>query len=133
MHVGRPLINARFQTDGTDLFVEKVGSLVNVSQQGQIEIRQALAGRLKRIEWTARLFPLPRAGAPAAKQPRSIVIDPRRGFGKTVVAGTGIATLVIAERHRAGDSVNELAHDYQLAPELIEDAIRFEYRYRVAA
>jgi uncharacterized protein (DUF433 family) len=138
MHVGRPLINARFQTDGTDLFVEKVGSLVNVSQAGQIEIRQALAGRLKRVEWdkqglAVRLFPLPRAGAPAAEQPRSIVIDPRRGFGKTVVAGTGIATIVIAERHRAGDSVSDLAHDYQLAPELIEDAIRFEYRYRAAA
>jgi uncharacterized protein (DUF433 family) len=138
MHVGRPLINVRFQTDGTDLFVEKVGSLVNVSQQGQIEIRQALAGRLKRVEWdkqglAVRLFPLPRAGTPASEQPRSIVIDPRRGFGKTVVTGTGIATLVIAERHRAGDSVNDLAHDYKLAPELIEDAIRFEYRYRAAA
>jgi uncharacterized protein (DUF433 family) len=138
MRVSRPLINARFQTDGTDLFVEKVGSLVNVSQQGQTEIRSALAGRLKRIDWdkqgiAVRLFPLPRAGAPAAEQPRSIVIDPRRGFGKTVVAGTGIATLVIAERHRAGDSVKDLTDDYSLPAELIEDAIRFEYRYRAAA
>jgi len=138
MHVARPLINVRFQTDGTDLFVEKVGTLVNVSQQGQIEIRSALAGRLKRIEWdkqgiAVRLFPLPRAGAPAAEQPRSIVIDPRRGFGKTVVAGTGISTVIIAERHRAGDSVKDLAKDYRLTPELIEDAIRFEYRYRAAA
>jgi uncharacterized protein (DUF433 family) len=138
MRVPRPLINARFQTDGTDLFVEKVGRLVNVSQQGQVEIRGALEGRLQRIEWdeqgiAARLFPLPRSGAPATAQPKSIVIDPRRGFGKTVIAGTGVPTLVIAERHRAGDSVTDLAHDYKLAPELIEDAIRFEYRYRAAA
>jgi uncharacterized protein (DUF433 family) len=138
MQVSRPLINARFQTDGTDLFIEKVGNLVNVSRQGQTEIRSALAGRLKRVEWdkqgiAARLFPLPRAGTAAADQPKSILIDPRRGFGKTVVAGTGIATLVIAERHRAGDSVKELAEDYQLPPELVEDAIRFEYRYRAAA
>ena len=70
---------------------------------------------------------------PAADQPKSIVIDPKRGFGKTVVAGTGVATQVIAERHRAGDSVKDLADDYRLALDLIEDAIRFEYRYRAAA
>jgi hypothetical protein len=107
MQVSRPLINARFQTDGTDLFVEKVGSLVNVSRQGQTEIRSALTGRLKRVGWdkqgiAARPFPLPRAGTPAANQPKSILIDPRRGFGKTVVAGTGIATLTSPVNVRVG-------------------------------
>jgi uncharacterized protein (DUF433 family) len=63
----------------------------------------------------------------------SIVIDPRRAFGQTVIAGTGIATIVIAERHCAGDSVAALADDYRLSSELVEDAIRFEYRYRAAA
>jgi uncharacterized protein (DUF433 family) len=136
--VARPLIDESFQTDGADLFIERMGKIVNVSTAGQIEIRAALVGRLERVEWDAkgiafRLFPLPRTAVGTPIQPKSIVIDPRRGFGRPVLIGTGIATIVIAERHRAGDSVKDLAVDYQLPAELIEDAIRFEYRYRAAA
>jgi uncharacterized protein (DUF433 family) len=136
--VDRPLINARFETDGADLFVNMVGQIVNVSSQGQTEIRSAIGGRLKRIEWddegiAFRLFPLPRTESGGLVQPKSIVIDPRRGFGQTVIAGTGISTIIVAERHRAGDSLKDLAADYRLPEELIEDALRFEYRYRAAA
>jgi len=138
LRLERPLINVRFQTDGADLFVEEMGSLVNVSTAGQTEIRSAIIGNLKRVEWDAggvasRLFPLPWTSSGDSTQPMSIVIDPRRAFGQTVIAGTGIATIVIAERHRAGDSVAALADDYRLSSELVEDAIRFEYRYRAAA
>lgn len=34
-----------------------------------------------------------------------VKIDPRRAFGKLVVAGTGIPTVVIAERLRVGDTL----------------------------
>jgi uncharacterized protein (DUF433 family) len=138
MGVDRPLIHVRFETDGADLFVNMVGRIVNVSSQGQTEIRSAIGGRLKRVEWdkeglASRLFPLPRTGSSPVGQPKSIVIDPRRAFGQTVIAGTGISTIVVAERHRAGDSVKNLAADYRLPEDLIEDALRFEYRYRAAA
>ncbi len=76
---------------------------------------------------------LPRTGSGALVQPKSIVIDPRRGFGQTVIAGTGISTIIVAERHRAGDSLKDLAADYRLREDLIEDALRFEYRHRAAA
>jgi len=137
LHVARPLINASFQTDGASLFIESFGTLVNASGEGQTEIRAAMSDRLKRIEWDPkgiayRLFPMPRAGAEST-QPKSIVIDPRRAFGQTVISGTGVGTIVVAERHRAGESVQDLAKDYKLRDELIEDALRFEYRYRAAA
>ena len=56
------------------------------------------------------------------------MIDPRFGFGQPVIAGTGIPTRAVASRHRAGESFLELAKDYDVAPELIEDAVRCESR-----
>jgi uncharacterized protein (DUF433 family) len=127
----RPLINAKFKTDGIDLFVEHYGDLVNVSRDGQIAMREAIESSLQRIEWdkkglAVRLFPLVR-GADAA-QPRAVVVDPLRGFGRPTLVGTVIRTTVVAERYRAGDSIAELAKDYGVTTELVEDAVRCELR-----
>ena len=54
------------------------------------------------------------------------MIDPRRGFGQPIIAGTGIEARIVTERYRAGESVAELAQDYRLDPGQIEDAIRCE-------
>lgn len=131
----RPLIHAKFKTDGIDLFVEHlVGregntALVNASAHGQLGLREALEARLERVEWDAhkiarRLFPFVRPEA--AGQPRTIMIDPRMGFGRPVIADTGIRTNIIAERFRAGESPGELARDYNVDPSAIEDALRCE-------
>ncbi len=52
------------------------------------------------------------------------MIDPRIAFGRMVIVGTGIPTNIIAERFHAGDSYEQLAHDYQCEIEKIEEAIR---------
>jgi uncharacterized protein (DUF433 family) len=126
LHVERPLIHAKFKTDGVDLFVEQWGKLVNASKDGQVSMRGALESSLKRVDWDSnglalRLFPLVRATDP---QPKSIVIDPERGFGRPTLAGTGIRVDVVVERYRAGESPAELAADYRVAVELIDDAVR---------
>jgi uncharacterized protein (DUF433 family) len=133
--ISQPLAHLRFKTDGLDLFVEhlakgsKRAALVNVSGGGQVAVREALEARLARVEWdkagmAARIFPLVRSEA--VVQPRSIVLDPRRGFGRPVIAATGIRASVVAERYRAGESALELANDYNVDVEQIEDAIRCE-------
>jgi uncharacterized protein (DUF433 family) len=53
-------------------------------------------------------------------------IDPRISFGRPVIAGTRIATAVIGERWRAGESVEALAADYGRSLAEIEEAIRCE-------
>ena len=123
----RPLIDQEFLTDGVDLFVEEYAKLVNVSQEGQAALRTALASSLKRIERDARglaerMFPWRHKPT----DPFDVEIDPRRCFGKPVLAGTGVQTGVLAERFFAGDTIDALARDYGVPREKVEAAVRWE-------
>ena len=127
--VERPLIAEQFETDGIDLFVQKYGQLLKVSRDGQAVMRQVLEASLKRIERDnhgipIRLYPFTRNSIDDA--PRLIVIDPERGLGRPVIAGTGLVTEEIAARYKAGDSIPELARDYGRPAEEIEEAVRCE-------
>jgi uncharacterized protein (DUF433 family) len=131
LHVERPLIHAKFKTDGVDLFIEQWGKLVNASKDGQVAMRGALETSLQRVDWdrdglAVRIFPLVRSAA--ERQPKSIVIDPERGFGRPTLAGTGIRVEVVVGRYRAGESPPDLAADYRVPVELIHDAVRCELR-----
>jgi uncharacterized protein (DUF433 family) len=127
----RPLIHARFRTDGVNLFVQHAGRLLDVSTEGQAVLREVLDASLERIDWegdfAARLYPWVRAGD-RVPQPKTIVVDPRRGFGQPVIAGTGIEARIVAGRYRAGESILSLAEDYGVQLEQVEDAIRSETR-----
>jgi hypothetical protein len=51
--VARPLVDARFETDGVALFVARADRLLDVSAEGQVALRQVLDASLERIEWSA--------------------------------------------------------------------------------
>jgi uncharacterized protein (DUF433 family) len=127
----RPLVHARFKTDGVGLFVHHAGRLLDVSAKGQALLREVLDTSLSRIDWerdlAVRLYPSVRDGD-LAGQPKSIMVDPRLGFGQPVIAGTGIGTRIVAERYRAGEATRTLAEDYGVGVDQIEDAIRCEMR-----
>jgi uncharacterized protein (DUF433 family) len=94
-------------------------------------MRDALASSLRRVDWdrqglAVRLFPLVRAAG--TEQPRTIVIDPERGFGRPTLAGKGVRVDIVVERYRAGETIEELARDYGVSVELIDDAVRCELR-----
>ncbi len=129
------LINPKMETDGIHLFVDHYsGVLENVSQEGQFAIREALEASLKRLDWDSRgpirLYPFTRGRS--LDEPRMVVIDPTVSFGRPVLVGTGIPTSIIAERYKAGDSIEALAEDYGRSPLEIEEAIRCELE-RIAA
>ena len=67
-------------------------------------------------------------GALMAAKPATaeVVIDPRIAFGNPIVDGTGISTAVLAQRYKAGDSIDELADDFGLSRDAVEQAIRYE-------
>lgn len=124
-----PLAEQRFVTDGVDLFVEQFGRLVNISREGQLAIKELIQTYLRRIErdsagFPIRLYPFTRERKP--DEPKTIVIDPYISFGRPVLAGTGIATTIIAQRYKAGESIEELAEDYGRPTSDIQEAIRSE-------
>jgi len=55
-----------------------------------------------------------------------VTINPRVGFGRPTVTGTGISTAVLASLVRAGESVDSVAEDYDLSIDQVTAAIRFE-------
>src|SRR5262245_3190374 len=124
-----PLSAEQMLTDGKDLFIERYGHIVSVSQQGQMALKAVLDLYLKRIERDkagapVRLYPFTRSQIEDA--PRSVVIDPHVQFGQPCLRGTGIPTAVIVERYKAGDSIQTLTKDYRRTAHEIEEAIRYE-------
>lgn len=130
-----PLADQSFETDGSDLFIEKLGQLINVSREGQLAMRELLDAHLRRIQrdpsgLAVRLYLFTRKGS--SEEPRVVVIDPLVSFGKPVLAGTGVPTAVIAERYKAGESIDDLADDYGRQRSEIEEAIRCELEVEAA-
>jgi uncharacterized protein (DUF433 family) len=138
-----PLANEQFQTDGVNLFIERLElGLLNVSAPGQFAMREILVALLRRVErdehgLAIRLYPFSRRPTPTAagleESPRLVVIDPHVAFGRPVLVGTGITTLTIAERFDAGESPEALAADYGRSLSEIQEAIRCEMARRDAA
>ena len=117
-------------TDGTDLFARHLGDLVNLSRDGQLAMQEMLAVYLKRIDRDAkglavRLYPFTRPSS-VVNAPRLVVIDPRRAFGRPVIAGSRIPTTDVFERFKAGDSLENLVAEYGRSPQEIQEAIRYE-------
>jgi len=65
---------------------------------------------------------------PVSDQPSIVVVNPSISFGRPVLEGTGVVTSILAERYKAGDSLDALAEDYGRPKEEIEEAIRYEIR-----
>jgi uncharacterized protein (DUF433 family) len=129
MNTPRPLVERSFQTDGVNLFVEELSSLVNVIHDGQLEMKELLLAHLQRIERDSaglpiRLFPFTRTGTQEREAP--VQIDPTIAFGRPSLRGRAVPTAVLADRFKAGEPMTALAGDFGVTVDVIEDAIRCE-------
>jgi uncharacterized protein (DUF433 family) len=70
-----------------------------------------------------RLFPITRD---EATDPRAILIDPTRRFGRPVLASTNLETASVAGRFFARDPIVARAADFAISEGEAEEAIRFE-------
>jgi uncharacterized protein (DUF433 family) len=130
-----PLADQKFETDGIDLFVDRYGQLINLTQQGQLAMRTVLRDYLSRIERDTTGVPIKLylfTRTRSADEPKVIAMDPYVSFGRPVLEGTGITTTIIAERYKAGESIEELARDYACPPPAIQEAIRCELDTKAA-
>lgn len=127
----RPLADEQFETDGIDLFVEKMGAIIGATQEGQIQLRDVIRDRLERVRRDPKGIPekIVLFRAPANRnESADVVIDPRLSFGRPVLDRSGVRTSVLAERFDAGDDIELLAREYGVPPEAIQNAIRCERR-----
>ena len=129
-----PLLDQRFETDGVTLFVQKLEVLVDASARGQI-VMETIRPYFKRLEFVnesvVRFYPFTRSSIHAS--PKSVFIDPRFSFGRPSLTRSHVATAVIADRYKAGESIDELARDYDCERLDIEEGLRCELERQIAA
>jgi uncharacterized protein (DUF433 family) len=127
--VDRLLLRPELRADAGKVFLDRYGELIELSASGQLTMRRLFDEHLKRVEWDSSKFPArlyPFLWTPGPSEERPIVIDPCIAFGRPVVQRKGISTSAIAERIDAGESVQDIAADYDLGPSEIEQAILYE-------
>jgi uncharacterized protein (DUF433 family) len=129
LDIDRLLLRPELRTDAGKVFLDRYGELIELTASGQLAMRRLFLEHLKRVEWDSSRFPVrlyPFLSAVAPSEERPIVIDPRIAFGRPVVQRKGISTSTIAERIDSGESVDDVAADYELGPSEIEQAILYE-------
>jgi uncharacterized protein (DUF433 family) len=132
-----PLLDRRFRTDGVDLFLQESTERapINLSQGGQLALKEIMEVYLQRVVWNARglvkYYPFVYKERP--NEPKIISMTPMISFGRSVIDGTGIATAVIAARFAAREDPKALADEYGRSEEEIWEAIRWEGEYRKTA
>jgi uncharacterized protein (DUF433 family) len=137
--IDRPLASDRFITNGIDLFVNFLGELINVSHAGQTEMKDFMRAYLERVVHDRqglpiKLYPFTRRGdVLTGKVPAPVEMDPRVAFGRPVLVGRAVPTAILADRFKAGDTISDLANDYETSTQAIEEAIRCEYDRQEAA
>jgi uncharacterized protein (DUF433 family) len=127
--IDRLLLDNQLKTVAGKLFLERYGKLINLSASGQLAMRRMFEEHLQRIDWgdlryPVRLFPFVSSAIKGSGRP--IVIDPQVAFGRPIIARNGVSTLAIADRVDAGESPEDLARDYGLEIDEIEQAVVYE-------
>lgn len=127
--VDRVLLSKGLRAMERNVFLHHLGKLINIGKGGQEAMAEILDAYLQRIEWLPqgapkRLFPLTREDFRSS--PRLVTIDPVIAFGRPVLERRGIKTSVIAERFLVGETIVEIAADYDLEAFEVEEAIRYE-------
>lgn len=124
--VEHPLAELNLETDGYNLFIREMGIPINASQRGQSGFPEVLARYLQRIERDKGKIPIRFYPYTYAKAPKIIVMDPDVEYGRPVIEGTRITSKMIFDRYSGGESLNEIAHDYDLDISHVEEALRCE-------
>jgi uncharacterized protein (DUF433 family) len=111
------------------LFLKKYAELTELAPSTQHVIEKAFGRYLEAVVQDPVGVPVklyPWIPDPRVGPRKSIVIDPAVSFGRPITSLRGITTFVLADQFDAGASIEDLADDYGLSPEAIEDALAFE-------
>ena len=129
LKIDRLLLSQELRTGAGKLLLDRYGELIDISASGQMAMRHMFNEHLARVEWDEWKFPVrlyPFSANPVFSANRPIAIDAKLSFGRPVVVSRGVSTGAIAERIDAGETASELAADYDLSEQEIEEAVLYE-------
>jgi len=117
------LASKRIATDGVAVFVRLADDSLVHARDKQGAIREVLDDYLRYIEWSddgspkrLRLSQYPSGAA--------VVIDPRFGWGAPVLDRNKVKVDDIVALWRAGESIKQVAGEYDLTEAAVEDVLR---------
>lgn len=125
-----PFAEYRFKTSGKDLIVDSEelkksdrDKLVVVSENGQYAWKQILQQLLQEFEYSSDENGMVTRWNVAGRDV-PIVIDPRIAYGLPSV--NGVQTAVIKNRWIGGESLDDIAEDFDIEKSVIMSALKFE-------
>ena len=124
----RPFSTQRFRTDGKTIFLEITEPLSDVKmvdlRHRQSVFRSIIEPSLRDLEFDASVVS---RWYPRGAQRRTVVIDPKRAFGRPIVA-SGVPTQVIAEALSTEGSADRVSKLFGIPTSEVRDAVSFEQK-----
>ncbi|MEX6507238.1 hypothetical protein [Jiella sp. M17.18] len=128
----RPFSTQRFKTDGRTIFLQ---STEGSEDPKLLDLRRRQYVFHTVFEKSFKDLDI-EEGAVARWRPydskASILIDPRRSFGRPIAAESGIPTAVLARAVTSEESVERVAQLFEVKPATVRDAMKFEERLQAA-
>jgi uncharacterized protein (DUF433 family) len=128
--IERLLLSPELRTQAGRIFLDQYSELIDLSASGQLAMRMLLEAHLQRVERDESKFPIrlyPVVDRVESGDDRPIAIDPRISFGRPVVLRKGISTATIVGRIDAGETIDDIAADYDLKRSEVEQAALYEH------
>jgi len=123
-----PLASYELATNAKSVFVRKLeGMTVDASRYGQPALGDILDKYLRGIK-RAKTDKMPIQIQPLTTgtlKLSPVVIDPYVSSGSPVIKGTGIVAKTVWKRAKGGESLRDLARDYELKLSEIETVIKY--------
>lgn len=117
------LARGRIATDGVAVFVRLADDSLVHARDGQGAIREVLDGYLRYIEWSSDGSPK-RLRLSQYPSGADVVIDPCFGWGAPVLDRNKVKVDDIVALWRAGESIKQVADEYDLTESAVEDVLR---------
>ncbi|MET8826497.1 DUF433 domain-containing protein [Streptomyces sp. NPDC004610] len=114
------LVSKRIATDGVGILVEHGLGDLRRARDGQAPIHEVVSDCLRHLNWEPDDdFP---TSLRLRQYPESVpvVIDPRFGQGRPVVAANRVTVKAITDLWEAGESVEDIAYDFEMTPEQVD-------------
>lgn len=118
------LATKRIVTDGVDIFIEHAGQELARAVDGQVPIREVIAGDLTYISWDATDDSPTQLRLRQYPDIAPVIIDPRFAWGAPVVADNRVPVEAVVDLWQAGESIHTVAREYGLTDEQVEAICR---------